>query len=60
MYDIIFWDNLSFSIKIFRIKKKITRIITNSRNRDSCKDLKDENTTFMFTIHIYYVIILSE
>jgi hypothetical protein len=36
---IIFWGNLPHSIKIFRIQKKIIRIITNSRNRDSCREL---------------------
>ena len=38
-YGIIFWGNSTSSIKIFRIKKKIITIITNSRSRDSCRDL---------------------
>ena len=37
-YGIIFWDNSTSSIKIFRIKKNIV-IITNSRTWDSCRDL---------------------
>jgi hypothetical protein len=36
---IIFWGNLSYSMKIFTIQRKITRIITNSRNRNSCREL---------------------
>jgi hypothetical protein len=39
VYGIIFWGNLPYRIKIFRIQKKIIRIITNPRNRDSCREL---------------------
>jgi hypothetical protein len=39
IYGIIFWGNSPYSIKIFRIQKKIIRIITNSRSRDSCREL---------------------
>ena len=39
-YGIIFWGNQSYSDKIFRIKKKrVIRIITSSRMRDSCREL---------------------
>jgi hypothetical protein len=40
-YGIIFWGNSSYSdnMSIFKLQKRIIRIITNSRNRDSCKDL---------------------
>jgi hypothetical protein len=38
-YGIIFWCNSSYSINIFRLQKKAIRIITNSRSRDSCRDL---------------------
>ena len=49
----ILWDNLPCSIKIFRIKKNIRRIITNSRvGIPSEIYLKDENVTFIFTTHI--------
>jgi hypothetical protein len=38
-YGIIFWGNSSHSNNIFELQKRIIRIITNSRNRDSCRDL---------------------
>jgi hypothetical protein len=37
-YGIIFWGNSCFRDNIFRIKKRI-RVITNSRKRDSCREL---------------------
>jgi hypothetical protein len=38
-YAIIFWGNSSYSINIFRLQKKATGIITNTRNRYSCRAL---------------------
>jgi hypothetical protein len=38
-YGIIFWSNCPHSIHIFRLQKRVIRIITNSRNRDSCREL---------------------
>ena len=38
-YGIIFWGNLHHSDSIFKIQKRIIRIITNSGNRDSCCQL---------------------
>jgi hypothetical protein len=38
-YGIIFWDNSCFSDNIFRIQKRIIRVITNSRKHDSCRQL---------------------
>jgi hypothetical protein len=38
-YGIIFWGNSCFSDNIFRIKKRIIGVITNSRKRDSCREL---------------------
>jgi hypothetical protein len=38
-YGIIFWGNSPHSIHIFRLQKRIIRIITNSRSRDSCTEL---------------------
>jgi hypothetical protein len=36
-YDVIFWGNSPYSINIFRLLKKAIRIITNTRNRYSCR-----------------------
>jgi hypothetical protein len=38
-YGIIFWGNQPHSEKIFKIQKRVIRIITNSRMRDSCREL---------------------
>jgi len=38
-YGIIFWGSQPYSDKIFRIQKMVIRIITNSRTRDSCREL---------------------
>lgn len=36
-YGIIFWENPSISNNIFRLQKRVIRIITNIRSRDSCR-----------------------
>jgi hypothetical protein len=36
-YGIIFWWKSSISNNIFRLQKRVIRIITNSRSRDSCR-----------------------
>jgi hypothetical protein len=38
-YGIIFWGNSSHNINIFRLQKKVIRIITNTRNRNSRRQL---------------------
>ena len=38
-YGIIFWGSQPYSEKIFKIQKRVIRIITNSRPRDSCREL---------------------
>jgi hypothetical protein len=38
-YGIIFGGNQPYTQKIFRIQKRVIRIITNSRIRDSCREL---------------------
>ena len=38
-YGIIFGGNQPYSDKIFKIQRRVIRIITNSRMRDSCRDL---------------------
>jgi len=39
LYGIIFWGNSAYSSNIFKIQKRIIRIIMNARNRDSCHHL---------------------
>jgi len=38
-YGLIFWGNFPDSIKIFRLQKKIVRIMMGCRSRDSCRKL---------------------
>jgi hypothetical protein len=38
-YGIIFWGNSSYANKIFKLQKRVKRIITGIRNRDSCREL---------------------
>jgi len=38
-YGIIFWGNSPHSINIFKIQKRIIRIMTNSNRRDTCRPL---------------------
>jgi len=38
-YGIIFWGNSHHSINIFKIQKRIIRIMTNSNMRDTCRPL---------------------
>jgi hypothetical protein len=37
-YGIIFWGNSSCSSQIFRIQRRIIRIVSGLRTRDSCRD----------------------
>jgi hypothetical protein len=37
-YGIIFWDNSSFSMQIFRIQNRIITVMSGVRLRDSCRD----------------------
>jgi hypothetical protein len=38
-YGIIFWGNSPNIINVFRIQKRIIRVIMNVKTRDSCRDL---------------------
>jgi hypothetical protein len=60
-YGIIFWGGSSHIHKIFMLQKKIIRIITNTRPRDSCREVfrKMEITT-VYSQYIYiYIYIYS-
>jgi hypothetical protein len=36
-YWILFWGGSSYANKIFKLQKRVIRIITGVRNRDSCR-----------------------
>jgi len=53
-YGIIFGGNQPYSDKIFEIQKRVIRIITSSRMRDSCRELfkKLEILILIFSIYL--------
>jgi hypothetical protein len=52
-YGIIFWGNSWFSDNIFRIQKRIIRVITNSRKRYSCRELLKNYKYWHFSLNIF-------
>jgi len=38
-YHLILWGNSSYSCKIFRIHKRVIRIVMGCRSRDACQNL---------------------
>jgi len=63
-YGIIFWGNSAYSFNIFKIKKRIIRIIMNARNRDSCrqlfKNLKIVTLKPQYIFPFYYLLLKIE
>ena len=56
-YGIIFWGNSTNSIKIFRLQKKIIRIMTKSKKTESCRRLFKEME--ILTFYSQYIFSLS-
>ena len=57
-YGIIFWGTSSHSGDIFRLQKRVIRIITNSKKRDSCRNLfKDLNILPFYSQLIFSLLI---
>jgi hypothetical protein len=52
-YGIIFWGNSHFSDSIFKIQKRIIRVITNTGRRDSCRERYKKITNSATSISIY-------
>jgi hypothetical protein len=57
-YGIIFWGNLPYSINIFRIQKRIIRIIMNVKTRDSCRELFKKLKILPMYSHYIFSLIL--
>jgi hypothetical protein len=60
-YGIIVGGNQPYSEKIFKIQKRVIRIITNSRMRDSCRELFKKleilplYSQYIFSISIFVI-----
>ena len=57
-YGIIFWGNQPHSDKIFKIQKRVIRIITNSRMRDSCRELFKKKLEIL-PLYSHYIFSIS-
>jgi hypothetical protein len=56
-YGIIFWENSSHSIQVFRMQKKAIRVIMGRGNRESCRNLfKELKILPLMTQYILYLL----
>jgi len=59
-YGIIFWGSSSYANKIFILQKKIIRIITNTRPRDSCREVfKSIEIITLYSQYIYWLVLYT-
>jgi hypothetical protein len=59
-YDIIFWGSSSYANKVFILQKKIIRIITNTKPRDSCREVfKSMEIMTLYSQYIYSLILYT-
>jgi hypothetical protein len=58
-YDIIFWGNSSsYSNNIFKMQKRIIRIIMGARNRESCRELLKKLHILSLKSHYVFSLLL--
>jgi len=59
-YGVIFPGNSSYAKKVFIFQKKIIRIITNTRPKDSCrKTFKNMQITTLYSLYIYSLLLFT-
>ena len=59
-YSLIFWGSSSYANKVFILQKKIIRIITNTKPRDSCKEVfKNMEIMMLYSQYIYSLILYT-
>jgi hypothetical protein len=60
-YGIIFWGSSYCANKVFILQKKIIRIITNTRPRDSCREAFNimEIMTLLYSQYIYSLVLYT-
>jgi hypothetical protein len=57
-YGFIFWGNSSYGNRIFKLQKRVIRIITGVGNRDSCRELfKNVKILTLVSQYIYSLVI---
>jgi hypothetical protein len=56
-YGVILWGNSSCAKTVFKLQKKIIRIITNTRPRDSCREIfRNTQKITLYSQYIYTII----
>jgi len=56
LYGLMFWGNSTHSVRIFRMQKRIIRIMTGSRSRDSCRKMFSHlNILPLPSLYIYFL-----
>jgi hypothetical protein len=59
-YGIIFWGGSSHAKKVFILQKKIIRIITNTKFRDSCREIfKKLEIKMLYSRYIYTLLLFN-
>ena len=59
-YGIIFWGSSYYTNKVFILQKKIIRIITNTRPRDSCREaFKNMEIMTLYSQYIYSLVLYT-
>jgi hypothetical protein len=59
-YGIIFWGSSSHANNVFMLQKKIIRIITNTRPRDSCRGVfKSMEIMTLYSQYIYSLVLYT-
>jgi hypothetical protein len=56
-YSIIFWGNSIYNNTIFKLQKRVIRIMMNARNRESCRELFKKLK--ILPLHTQYILCLS-
>jgi hypothetical protein len=57
-YGVIFWGNSPSAKKVFKLQKKIIRIIVNIGTRDSCREIfKNLQIMTLYSLYAYSIII---
>jgi len=52
-YGVIFWGSSSHANKVFILQKRIIRITTNTKPRDSCREVFKNMEIMTFSVHIF-------